>query len=714
MNEPPKKDPRSIPRFEPYVPITKSADNQQYTVDPKRVVDYYWTTPRYASSERLLGEILPDDSIVDAPSLVTPLLLKKRSIWPAKIIDEPVQPSEQKNTNDTEKPSNDNVEININSEKRDSDKGQGPNDDIQIVRVVDPNSSEPATASRYLPIEEYIKSTVVVSLTNNSIFSSNKNTLAISDYYKSSVGEMLLGIGLSRVNEFLLGEQFKRTSSKIEQGASDLIHRWESLRSDLNEAVKSNAPYKLETKYECQRCKFKSDSLNVLEAHLESPHRDNSRASYICNWCNVRTKDPAQMVYHNHLVHKRRCQVEKPISAHCCRYCPFESKAKRKFTAHFTKCEQSFQPNRVQVYNEELGVEFPAITSKFITREDVRTYESTLKALRLAAYNPHQIKVSTSNQVGQPVLVLSRKMVPYNHNVTSCSTTNTSTNLLNASSPFNKTPMAFIGRGFGLTSIDKTDTNTGSHRDSVQLLNFLTAQTASKTDLHKRPSVIKHPKSQSQYVNGLCVIKAAQNIVMPPQNQNGDSGHQIEPTTNPHSSSSSSSSGDQLTRPKPSNTFISCEMCYSDLDNFNQFKNHMQWVHKVKIHQKMSERPPLMCQKCHWRFYTDHGLERHLLGVHSLVTPNLRDEASKDTDSGRCTVCGSNFAKNLVGHMRDFHKANLKPAQLSYRCTVCSATFSLYRLFENHVLKLHSQEKKKTPSATKSSSSTGRPSAARA
>lgn len=36
------------------------------------------------------------------------------------------------------------------------------------------------------------------------------------------------------------------------------------------------------------------------------------------------------------------------------------------------------------------------------------------------------------------------------------------------------------------------------------------------------------------------------------------------------------------------------------------------------------------------------------------------------------------------------HKINLKPAHLSYKCTVCAATFNLYRLFENHVYMVHS------------------------
>lgn len=51
-------------------------------------------------------------------------------------------------------------------------------------------------------------------------------------------------------------------------------------------------------------------------------------------------------------------------------------------------------------------------------------------------------------------------------------------------------------------------------------------------------------------------------------------------------------------------------------------------------------RPPLNCQKCQFRFFTDQGLERHLLGSHGLVTSSMQDAANKSKDSGRCPVCG--------------------------------------------------------------------------
>lgn len=67
----------------------------------------------------------------------------------------------------------------------------------------------------------------------------------------------------------------------------------------------------------------------------------------------------------------------------------------------------------------------------------------------------------------------------------------------------------------------------------------------------------------------------------------------------------------------------------------------MQWIHKVKIHPKMiHNRPPLNCQKCQFRFFTDQGLERHLLGAHGLVTSSMQEAANRGQDGGRCPICG--------------------------------------------------------------------------
>merc|ERR1712012_850393 len=137
--------------------------------------------------------------------------------------------------------------------------------------------------------------------------------------------------------------------------------------------------------------------------------------------------------------------------------------------------------------------------------------------------------------------------------------------------------------------------------------------------------------------------------------------------------------------------FVICEICDGYIKDLEQLRNHMQWIHKVKIHPKMIyNRPPLNCQKCQFRFFTDQGLERHLLGSHGLVTASMQDAANKGQDSGRCPVCGKVYQWKLLNHVAKDHGKTLKPSHLSYKCTVCTATFGQYKLFENHVYTAHS------------------------
>ncbi|KAL1517591.1 hypothetical protein ABEB36_001333 [Hypothenemus hampei] len=139
------------------------------------------------------------------------------------------------------------------------------------------------------------------------------------------------------------------------------------------------------------------------------------------------------------------------------------------------------------------------------------------------------------------------------------------------------------------------------------------------------------------------------------------------------------------------NSFVICEICDGYIKDLEQLRNHMQWIHKIKIHPKMIyNRPPLNCQKCQFRFFTDQGLERHLLGSHGLVTSSMQDAANKSKDSGRCPVCGRVYQWKLLNHVARDHNMTLKPAHLSYKCTVCTATFGMYKQFENHVYSAHS------------------------
>lgn len=65
----------------------------------------------------------------------------------------------------------------------------------------------------------------------------------------------------------------------------------------------------------------------------------------------------------------------------------------------------------------------------------------------------------------------------------------------------------------------------------------------------------------------------------------------------------------------------------------------------------------------------------------------------------------------LLNHVARDHNMTLKPAHLSYKCTVCTATFGMYKQFENHVYSAHSVVAKRVMDK-KSSTSGASPSAA--
>jgi hypothetical protein len=645
--------------FGPYVPIIKTQD--KIIVDNLGVVeDYYKFTYRDPVKKRLVGEILPGDSIVDAPSLVAPLLLKKQTIWPPK-------------DRNPKKVDEDDVEV------------------IKIVRRVGQQDVVTPAESRYRRREDYIKDTVVNSFTNNSK-NCKETILAIEDYYSSPASQLLLSIGLSLVAEFNMEEQLRKLNHRMRRGENGLISEYDTLKADLLQTKNNNRYYKTKRSHACHNCSFRSDFALVLDQHLEIPHKQSSRF-YLCNWCTFRSKDSTQIIYHNHVVHQKyRCRIEKPLQVHCCRYCSFETNSKRKYTAHIGKCEKTFQSELNLAFDE---CDYPGVTSKCIDQYDIRTYELTLKALRLAAYNPHQITVSSNVQGldGLPILLIPKsspaaqilnRVVKETRNMT----------VSEAVNPYHN-PDAIIGKGMAsINQSSKTDQDEPARSNLLRLL--ATSTTINNLPVRKT-MILQHPRPQSAFVNGMSVAKNTQNIVMPPRNPLPKKTANV-PDSSATAIKNSSNIANQTQNQTPAShnnndegTFVICEICDAYIDNVSFFKSHMQWVHKVKIHTKVLEtlKPPLNCQKCNWRYFTDQGLERHLLGSHGLVTTNMQDLADHDKDSGRCTICGVRCASKLVSHIKDIHKINLKPAQLSYKCTVCAATFCLYRHFENHVYRVH-------------------------
>lgn len=193
-------------------------------------------------------------------------------------------------------------------------------------------------------------------------------------------------------------------------------------------------------------------------------------------------------------------------------------------------------------------------------------------------------------------------------------------------------------------------------------MRLMSSQTAKASINNKHGNLVQGPKKQSSFVNGMSVMKTASDIIMGPSSMDSDKPTTAQPINNKFHrgrqvvelNANLNEATNSSSRTKNVSTFVICEICDAYIKDLSQLKSHMQWIHQVRMHQKVLEsRPPLNCQKCHWRFFTDQGLERHLLGAHGLVTSNMQELVDKGDDGGRCTICGRAYANKLVAHMKE-------------------------------------------------------------
>nr|XP_027198138.1 MOG interacting and ectopic P-granules protein 1-like [Dermatophagoides pteronyssinus] len=579
---------------------------------------------------------------------------------------------------------------------------------------------------------------------SNQQSNNTKNMLTISDFYSSSVGKFLMGIGLSRVKQWYHKDAINKVRKQIrkEGDAEDLMEELKKQQEYLTSCRVANASYIFPT-IKCEHCDFRSEFQSVIQNHMAYPHQ-TSRKELKCNYCQFSTRDSKVIIDHVQCMHERKCLIELPPQLYECPICPYESGVKSKAATHIAKCLKFFLPEKLLANKDDY---FPTITPKPITQEDIKIYEATLQALRFAALNPQtkvpQIAGLPPGLQQQMYLVQQQQMnriapsgrnkkhhhhhhqqsaQPFDahqaHSHPQQQQQQQAQSSIMAHSSSSSSSSHKMNRHNNASNLAANANQMALHYRNAaapQLYNML-ANTQIAAQLFQNAAAAGlqglSPNALS-LLNKPHMLAKLQNITPPGTVSGLSASHQPHHSSSRHNTSSNSKSSiisnkhhhhqQQQQQPNnltvgaatvannPKGSFVMCEICDGYIKDLEQLRTHMQWIHKVRIHPKMlASRPPLNCQKCQWRFFTDQGLERHLLGSHGLVTSNMQEMVNRNEDGGRCTICGRVFTSKLVTHMNQAHKINLKPAHLSYKCTVCSATFNLYRLFENHVYMVHS------------------------
>nr|XP_016934325.1 uncharacterized protein LOC108013148 isoform X1 [Drosophila suzukii] len=489
------------------------------------------------------------------------------------------------------------------------------------------------------------------------------------NYFESPLGKFFMDIGVGLVQEYVQADLLRLQKRKMRkaqvQNSKEFEMAINALSGNLQASKTKNAPFKFRMK-RCEFCNFKSESAMAMANHYETPHMNG--VLYKCNFCTFEIRNATEIVYHMEAVHNIKARLIKPLPYHQCPNCGFEDNGKAKLARHQPVCAKKFRPelNLAPPNDWEAPAKIPRIKPRHGLVGTATAYQA------MAAQAAAQ-KAALANIQQQQAAAQARN----NLQAAALAAQNAAKMRQRAPQP----PKQNMVRNPAPVRGGNSMSAGLSLPNSYQLAAGQLVQQASKKPMAGQPSISITPLPRQSSVGagtGASSSKAPQAAagMKPGQSPSGNNKAQ----------------------------FVICEICDGYIKDLEQLRNHMQWMHKVKIHPKMIyNRPPLNCQKCQFRFFTDQGLERHLLGSHGLVTSSMQEAANKGKDAGRCPVCGRMYQWKLLNHVSRDHHMTLKPAHLSYKCTVCTATFGMYKQFETHVYTAHSTVARKAMDSKKNS-----------
>ncbi|KAG8038007.1 hypothetical protein G9C98_006332 [Cotesia typhae] len=598
------------------------------------------------SASQILPTLTDDMFVVEAPSFIVPYVYEKPPIKPLKEFVTKLEKCIEEV---------DREEKAAKAAKKEAKKAEGKGDSSSESGKYD--SDDGGSVKSVSSRKEGGNANDSIEVLSETKPFEDKNKMLT--YFDLPLGKFFMQIGVNLVQEFVQTDLLR--SQKRRQGKTNPSAETQmainSLIKNLEFSKENNEPFHLDMK-KCEFCNFKTESALVMQHHLETPHMRNY--VYKCNFCPLEVRSPHDILYHMEAEHNTRGRLERGPAFHQCPNCPFEDNQKGKLTRHILACAKKFRPER----NLEPSTDWepPAKIPRLNRPRQVNPMNANA-ALALA--------MSAKGQ--QPLLP---KLLP--------------------------APVSGRGRGRPPMQPRYCDIkslrpgSTPGRQDNVTGMMYRPTSSGLLV-----PTSYQFGSNQVFQNSSTCVKNPAAKLLSQPS---------ISITPLPRTTQAPiSSSGSPSKAGKTS--FVICEICDGYIKDLEQLRNHMQWIHKVKIHPKMIyNRPPLNCQKCQFRFFTDQGLERHLLGSHGLVTSSMQEAANKGKDAGRCPACGRVYQWKLLNHVARDHGMTLKPAHLSYKCTVCTATFGMYKQFENHVYSAHSvvakrvMDKKNAPSTPSSRS----------
>ncbi|XP_012341788.1 uncharacterized protein LOC100866805 isoform X2 [Apis florea] len=651
----------------------------------------------------ILPTLTDDMFVVEAPSFIVPYVYEKPPLKPLKefvtklekcLEEQEKEERSQRGTEENKREECDEDSLDMNQKNKDKSEESENEGNCKSKKDEDRgDNSLDITESGFSNISD-----------KQDIRQDDRNK--ILTYFDLPLGKFFMQIGVNLVQEYVQTDLLRTQKRKQGKGSTSAETQLaiNSLIKNLEFSKENNEPFHLELK-KCEFCNFKTESTLVMQHHLETPHMRNY--VYKCNFCPIEVRSPHDILFHMEAEHNTRGRLERGPAFHQCPNCPFEDNQKGKLTRHILACTKKFRPEK----NLEPAADW----------EPPAKIPRLNRARPVAPTNPSALAMAMSGKGPQPLLpkllpapVTGRgrgrpPMQPRYSDLKTLRPGGTTMRQDNVAGmmyrPTSSGLLVPTSYQFGSNQIFQVVGGSGTVMSAVSGVSSSSGGSSGQpTPIALVPNVI----------DSLSRLSSSQNTTTSPKNPTAKllSQPSISITPLPRTTSQTSIPGSGTSsKSGGKTTFVICEICDGYIKDLEQLRNHMQWIHKVKIHPKMIyNRPPLNCQKCQFRFFTDQGLERHLLGSHGLVTSSMQEAANRGKDAGRCPACGRVYQWKLLNHVARDHGMTLKPAHLSYKCTVCTATFGMYKQFENHVYSAHSvvakrvMDKKNTPSSPSSRS----------
>lgn len=519
-------------------------------------------------------EIDGNDAILECPSQIVQLFVKKPHLFPLREEKDSKKEADESKS-DEEDGQNENGEVKREEdEPKEGDSKEADSKDGEEKKPTNgENASETATEKK-----------PAADLNKNAQTAEQKMTmLTIDDYYKSSVGSFLMGIGLRRCQETYLKDSVKATQKLIKKEGEldEHVNELKKQQEQLDDCKTVNSIFTFKQN-KCSMCDFKTDTDSVMQHHMTIPHLTN-RKEFKCNFCTFLTRDSRVIVYHFLKEHKSPCNIEMPLQLYTCPTCNYESNQKAKAANHMAKCATLFHEDKV-LQTIDAENELPAITSKLITQDDLKNYEATVQALKPVVTTPGTpmpVLTGLPRGLQQQILVMQQQafarqkvVKPPAKQTAQAQRANLThirpNNLANVANILNsQTTITALAAPNGANIINNL---SFAKTNAPQLYHMLqTGSTGQLINLQPKPQSVTLPATTSR-------IQATRTIVPPiasaaivqknMQMNNSKPAMMITKAKEPNGAAKSE-------------TFVICEICDGYIKDLEQLRTHMQWIHKV-------------------------------------------------------------------------------------------------------------------------------------